>query len=211
MTVISANKTERYCHIRCFYCTIANLKRMDIKNIQIRETTGIDLESIVIVQKSAFKTDEEARLTVNLLDDETARPLVSLLALDGTKPVGHILFTKARVEGYHKAEHVYILAPLAVVSEYQKQGIGGLLIKEGLQKLKEKGTEMVFVLGDPDYYRKHGFIPEAASFGFLPPLPVPERYAEAWMVQPLTIKGLSKSAGKVVCAEALNRAEYWQE
>jgi putative acetyltransferase len=131
------------------------------------------------------------------------------MALRDNKPAGHVLFTKAKIEGYQKSEHVALLAPLAILPEYQGEGIGGLLIKEGLRSLKEQGTEMVFVLGDPDYYRKYGFVPEAGSFGFDPPFPIPERYADAWMVQALTLQGLSKSVGKLIPANALNQQKYW--
>lgn len=42
---------------------------------------------------------------------------------------------------------MHILAPLAVKPEYQRQGIGGMLIKAGIEKLQEKGSNLVFVLG----------------------------------------------------------------
>lgn len=184
---------------------------MDHSEIQINETTKADHEDILFVQKSAFETEEEAQLTDNLLEDSSAEPVISLLARKNNKPVGHILFTKARIEGYQSSEHVSLLAPLAVVPEHQGKGIGGMLIKKGLQLLKEKGTEMVFVLGDPEYYRKHGFVPDAGSFGFDPPFPIPQRDAEAWMVQALTLQGLSKSVGKFVPADSLNNPKYWQE
>ncbi|MFO8001811.1 MAG: N-acetyltransferase [Marinilabilia sp.] len=182
---------------------------MHNEKIQIRETTDADLNDILFVQKAAFETDNEARLAAELLEDPTARPVISLLALEDENPVGHILFSKARIEGYQGSEHVSLLTLLAVVSGRQRQDIGGFLIKEGLSRLKANGVEMVFVLGDPDYYRQFGFVPEAESFGFTPPFPIPERNAEGWMVQALTIQGLSKSVGQFVCADALNKPELW--
>ncbi|MFW5754468.1 MAG: GNAT family N-acetyltransferase [Marinilabiliaceae bacterium] len=184
---------------------------MDPSTIQIHETLQADLEDILFVEKAAFKTDEEAQLTAELLEDPSARPFISLLASKNNKPIGHVLFTKARIEGYQSSENVSLLAPLAVVPDHQGQGIGGMLIKEGLHRLKENGVEMVFVLGDPDYYRKHGFVPDAGSFGFDPPFDIPQRNAEAWMVQPLTIQGLSKSVGKFVPANSINKQKYWKE
>ena len=182
---------------------------MDISNIIIRETTDRDKTEILTVEKSAFETEAEAKLTEDLLKDPTASPLLSMLAFDGDRAIGHILFSKARIEGWHETDHVHLLAPLAVVPEYQKQGIGGKLIEEGLKTLKKMGTEMVFVLGDPEYYKKHGFVPDAASFGFKPPYELPGRYAEAWMVQALTLKGISSNVGQLSCAEAINKKEYW--
>ena len=184
---------------------------MNQSDIQIHETTQPDLEDILLVEKAAFVKDEEAKLTAELLEDPSARPFISLLARKNNKPVGHILFTKARIEGYQKSEHVSLLAPLAVVPEYQEQGIGGMLIKEGIHRLKDNGVEMVFVLGHPDYYRKYGFVPDAGSFGFDPPFPISQRNAEAWMVQALTMQGLSKSVGKFVPADSINKPKYWKE
>lgn len=184
---------------------------MDIDNILIRESTGREETEILTVEKSAFDTEAEANLTKELLHDPTAKPMVSLLAFDGERAVGHILFTKARIEGWHETDYVHLLAPMAVSPEYQNQGIGGKLIEHGLKKLKEMGTEMVFVLGDPEYYRRHGFVPEAASFGFKPPFELPKRFSEAWIVQALTLKGLSSNVGKLVCADAINKKEYWVE
>lgn len=184
---------------------------MDPDKITIRESTDRDKTDILTVEKSAFETESEAKLTDELLHDPTAKPFVSLLAFDGDRAVGHILFSKARVEGWYKTGYVHLLAPMAVIPEYQNRGIGGKLIEHGLKRLKEMGTEMVFVLGDPEYYKRHGFVPDAASFGFNPPFELSERHSEAWMVQALTIKGLSSNVGKLVCADALNKKEYWAE
>lgn len=116
--------------------------------ITVRETTPADLAAIVEVQKAAFGSDNEAGLTAKLLADPSAGPVVSLLALRGAEPVGHILFTRCRVEnGGAEQPMLHILAPPAVVPACQKQGIGGRLIAEGLELLRRRGTRLVFVLG----------------------------------------------------------------
>jgi putative acetyltransferase len=85
-------------------------------------------------------------------------------------------------------------------------------MEEGLKTLKKSGMEMVFVYGDPEYYKPYGFIPDAESFGFAPPFPLPDRHSETWMVQALSnIKGLSKSVGKVAVADPLNKSEIWDK
>ncbi len=68
------------------------------KQIVIREANNTDLDDILKVSKSAFINEKEVPLlTMNLLNDETALPLISLLAFDEDKPIGHILFTHAFV------------------------------------------------------------------------------------------------------------------
>ena len=106
---------------------------------------------------------------------------------------------------------LHILAPLAVKPDYQKQGIGGLLIREGLRRLIEMGSEMVFVLCHMEYYPKFGFIPDAKKIGFSAPYPIPEEYANAWMVQSLNPNGFTKNHGKIVCSTELNKPEHWRE
>ncbi|NHZ86199.1 MAG: GNAT family N-acetyltransferase [Planctomycetia bacterium] len=183
---------------------------MNFENIQIRETKDTDFNDIMEVEKQAFVEDSEAELTAQLLNDKSAKPRISLIAFDGNKAVGHILFTKTTIERNDICPLMHILAPLAVIPEYQKQGIGGKLVREGLKRIKEIGSEIVFVLGHTEYYPKYGFIPNAERLGYSAPNPIPTEVADAWMVQPLTSKVLS-NFGKVICADMLNKPEYWQE
>jgi putative acetyltransferase len=55
------------------------------------------------------------------------------------------------------------LAPVSVLSERQRQGIGGMLVIEGLTRLREAGEDVVLVLGDPGYYSRFGFLTQAAK------------------------------------------------
>ena len=175
----------------------------------IRETTEADLKDIWTVELAAFKTEAEANLTKDLLADPTANPTLSLLAYIKDQPVGHILFTKAYITNFPNTAASF-LAPLAVVPKHQKQGIGGNLIKKGLQLLTQSGIDVVFVLGHIEYYPKYGFIP-AAKYGFEPTYPIPEEVADAWMVQALKPNILGKISGKVLGSNSMNRPENWRE
>jgi putative acetyltransferase len=97
-----------------------------------------------------------------------------------------------------------------VIPEAQSQGIGSHLIKEGLRRLSASGVELVFVLGDPAYYSRSGFQP-ASVLGFEAPFPIAEEIADAWMVQELRPGVIGSVTGKVFCADALNKPEYWRE
>jgi len=70
---------------------------------------------------------------------------------------------------------------------------------------------MVFVLGDIDYYSRHGFIKDAEKLGFSPPYPILEKHRDAWMVQVLSSNVLGKIKGNVLCADSLNKPEYLKE
>ena len=54
---------------------------------------------MLAVERAAFGSEAEADLVRALLDDPTAEPRLSLLARDGVRPVGHVLFTSVRLGG----------------------------------------------------------------------------------------------------------------
>ncbi len=176
----------------------------------ITVTSNGDRDDIRSIQMLAFGQPDEADLTIALLDDPSAAPVLSLIAFDERRAVGHILFSKARLTGAEPAPSVSILAPLAVVPDYQNRGVGGLLIKDGLRRLRDADTDLVFVLGHPEYYPRHGFEP-AGRLGFDAPYPIAEEDADAWMVLALRPDILGSVSGRVKCADALDKPEYWCE
>jgi len=175
----------------------------------IREAKKTEKEFAMRVERAAFGTDEEAMLVEDLLGDPSARPAVSLLAFEGEEAVGHILFTKVRVSPKTDFSAM-LLAPLAVVPRAQGKGVGGALIKEGFRVLSELEVVLVFVLGHPGYYPRFGFQP-AGALGFNAPYPIPEKDAGAWMVKALRPDILGSYRGKIICADELNKPQYWRE
>lgn len=151
-----------------------------------------------------------AKLVLDLLSDATAMPILSLVAEENIQLIGHILFTKVSISPQDQPISAQILAPLAVIPGIQNTGIGIKLIEKGLDRLKETGVDMVFVLGHPDYYPKAGFAP-AGIQGFEAPYPIPEEHAGAWMVQELKEGILDSINGKVICSDVLNQPEHWRE
>lgn len=179
--------------------------------MHIEEAADSDLQDVLLVERMAFGHDQDvAELVSALLSDPSARPLLSLLAREDGCPVGHVLFTAARLEGTPRAVSIAILAPLAVVPDAQRRGIGGELIRRGLQLLSDSGAELVFVLGHPEYYPRHGFEP-AGRLGFAAPFPIPDEQADAWMVQALRPDVIGPVRGTVLCADAMNKPEHWRE
>ncbi len=179
----------------------------------IRETTEADLNAILDVQRSAFGPEEGpeiADLVHALLHDATAAPILSLFAVRDNEPIGHVLFTGARLLGDGPAPPAAILAPLAVVPHEQRRGVGGQLVREGLKRLTEMGIGLVFVLGHPEYYPRHGFRP-AGVRGFEAPYPIASEHADAWMVLERRPGLIGRVRGKVLCADALNQPQHWQE
>ena len=116
---------------------------MNLHDISIVETGEKDLKDIYAVQEQAFGYEKEAILTLELLEDKTARPCLSLLAYLEEEPIGHILFTRVYIEDRSNTPLAHILAPLAVKPVFQKQGVGGKLIRSGLEKLKQMDSKIV--------------------------------------------------------------------
>jgi putative acetyltransferase len=76
--------------------------------------------------------------------------------------------------------------------------------------LSESGVDLVFVLGYPEYYLRHGF-KTAGILSFDAPYPIPEEHADAWMVQELRSGVIGSVSGKVQCSDVLNQPEHWHE
>ena len=184
---------------------------MELNNLVIHKSEAHDLEQVMQVERLAFQSEEEAELVKYLLEDASAKPYISLLAWVGEKAVGHILFTKCHITSSDQSPLSYILAPLAVIPDYQSMGVGGKLITTGLDHLKSMGTGLVFVLGYWEYYSKFGFIPDAGSLGLKAPYPIPEKDANAWMVKYLSESYSGVIKGNIICADAMNKPEYWSE
>ena len=142
--------------------------------IKIRQENKEDYEEVYNVVKRAFESAEhsdgnEQDLVVNLRKSQNFISELSLVAIQDKRIVGYILFTKINIGEYKELA----LAPLAVLPEYQKQGIGKKLIKEGHKIAKKLGYHYSIVLGSEKYYPKFGYIP-AVNLGINTPVGVPE-------------------------------------
>jgi putative acetyltransferase len=181
--------------------------------LEIRKSTESERKDILNIHNQAFGEEKGpviAKLVDDLLNDKTAIPILSLVAIENERIVGHILYTKATITQTELPISAQILAPIAILPIKQKKGIGEKLINEGIRQLKELGTELVFVLGHPSYYPRCGFFP-AGEKGFEAPYPIPEEHAAAWMVQSLNGDSLETANGKVQCSNVLNEPQHWRE
>jgi predicted N-acetyltransferase YhbS len=182
-------------------------------SIQIRPASETETPAILAVVFSAFGNEpgqEIADLIIDLLKDPSAQPALSLVATANDRVVGHVLFTRTRLKKSQQNFSSAILAPLSVHTDYQNQGIGGKLIQDGLNRLQAMGAGLVFVLGHPGYYPRHGFVP-AGTQGFEAPYPIPPEHAGAWMVLELQPGLLGSVRGQVECADSLNDPKHWRE
>jgi putative acetyltransferase len=137
-------------------------------NVIVRSENPDEHGQIRLVNEAAFGRPDEADLVDSLRDEGVV--LASLIAELETRVVGHILFSRMSIETASGRVPAVALAPMAVLPEYQRQGIGGRLIRYGLDLLRQRGERIVIVLGHPGYYPRFGFGP-AVDLGVTPPDP----------------------------------------
>lgn len=134
----------------------------------IRTERPTDCDAVYRVIQKAFETAErsdgnEQDLVNALRKSRAFIPELSLVAEMDGKIVGHILFTELQI-GAHTA---LALAPLSVLPQYQRQGIGTALVLEGHKIAKALGYCYCVVLGSENYYPRMGYLP-AETFGIKP-------------------------------------------
>lgn len=163
---------------------------------EIRQENIRDYEDVYNVVKTAFETAEhsdgnEHDLVVALRKSENLIPELSLVALKNNKIVGYILFTKVKIGQYKELA----LAPLGVLPDEQRKGVGSRLIEEGHRIAKKLGYHYSIVLGSEQYYTKFGYVP-AIKYGIKAPFDVPDENFMAIKLNnsPSEIKGVVEYA-----------------
>ncbi len=150
------------------------------QTLEIHESAPGDLQQIESLYPKAFPDEDLLPLVRALLAE--ANGVLSLTAMLDTAIVGHAIFTECGIAG--SSRRAALLGPLCVLPGRQRQGIGGALVRAGLERLKTAGEDWVFVLGDPAYYGRFGF---GADGRVTPPYPLPAAYIDAW--QSLNLQG----------------------
>jgi putative acetyltransferase len=123
--------------------------------LMIRDETNCDQEAVRLVNRLAFGQDAEARLVDALRHGGFAR--LSLVAEKDGQVVGHVLFSDLAITAEGGTVAALALAPMAVLPDLQRQGIGSALVRRALEVCRERGHRIVVILGHPHFYRRFGF------------------------------------------------------
>lgn len=171
-------------------------------NIDIRQINKDDYEVIDDVIFKAFEDAEhsdkdEHNLVKRLRKSKNYIPKLELVAVTSNKIVGHIMLTRLLIEDGNNKHETLALAPLSVLPEFHKKGIGKALIVEALKLSENLGYKSIFVLGSEKYYPKFGF-KESLSFGLKAPFEVPSENFMAIELESSSLKGIS---GNIVYAK----------
>lgn len=171
--------------------------------LTIREEEIKDYNEVEKVVEESFKTAEfsdkdEHNLVRRLRNSNEFIKELSLIAEEENKILGHVLLTKALINGEDTSFEALALAPLAVLPEYQKSGIGKKLMNKAIERARELGYKSIVVLGHEKYYPKFGF-EKASKYGVKAPFEVPD---EAYMILELLPGGLNGVSGIVEYSKA---------
>ena len=148
--------------------------------IELRAETPEDQNAIWQVNAKAFNQPDQADLVDALRNSDDL--FASSVALIDNRVVGHAAISIGSIGQFR----LLVLAPVAVVPEYQRRGIGTSVVAH---VLADRGESPVTVLGDPEFYGRFGF-QAAETFGVFAPFPVEPgalQLIEAGSVPPGTI------------------------
>jgi len=172
-----------------------------MNNITIRTTTSSDEDEIKSLYSAAFPEEDLISLVLTLLNAN--KDVFCLVAEAESKIIGHTALTICDIK--EQSCIAALLGPLAVLPDVQNQGVGSLLVKEGIMLMEEEKIAKVLVLGNPNYYGKFGFAKEECV---MPPYQIPQEWNNAWQSCNLNEKGrLAK--GVIAVPKMWRRKELW--
>lgn len=141
---------------------------MNIRAIEEKDYYDVELVSKMAFWNLNMPGCDEHYLAHRIWTNEDYLPDISLLAEVDGKIVGAILYLKAIIKCEGKQINTLTFGPLAVHPQYQKQGIGRVLLEKSMELAKAEGYSSVFITGVPAYYPKFGF-KTADNFGVTMP------------------------------------------
>lgn len=187
------------------------IKRLAIEAgviINIRLFQKADLISVLKVIETSFSDEENEEISQFAFDlsTETSSPLImSLLTEVDNQIIGYVSYSPIFLKSDTSISG-YILAPLAVSTEYQKQGVGRKLINHGIDILTKAGVGVLLVYGDSDYYGRFRFNEEIGRL-FVPPYPL--EYPFGWTGMMLDRNAIPEMPINFKCVAALSKPELW--
>jgi len=159
-------------------------------NLTILPESSADYDVIDQILMDAFKSDEELRLVRNPCTSSHFDTELSLVAIASDLFVGYSLFTPLTFVGSEtRSVKMVDLGPVAVRSDFQRQGIGTAMIEFGLDLCRAKSYPVVAVLGHPVYYLRFGFLP-ASHWGLMMNFPAPAESQMVLELEPDVLDGI---------------------
>lgn len=137
--------------------------------VDLRVETPEDNWEVEALFDLCFAPAREALSSYRLRDDVPPVAALCLLARDEGGVSGAIRYWPVRIG----ASEALLLGPVAVHPTHQGEGLGGLLLRESLEKAAKMGWARVMLVGDHAYYQRFGF--ERLDHVQMPPPTDPNR------------------------------------
>lgn len=137
---------------------------MTMNGLILRRETPPDYKTVENVTREAFWNHhgpgcEEHYLMHIMRDADAFIPELDFVAEVDGEIVGNIVYTKAKIVDDQEVPYeVLSFGPISVLPAYQGKGIGGELIEHTKWLAKEMGYKAILIYGDPEYYKKFGFV-----------------------------------------------------
>ena len=166
-----------------------------IGSIIIRQEAAHDYNEIGQLVKLAFNNVEESNHKEHLLVEhlrlsDAYIPELSLVAeTNNQKIIGHIMLSKIKIIGTKSYYPALAVAPLSVLPEHQKMGIGKMLLQEAHKRAAQLCFGAALLLGHKDYYPRFGY-KKASSFGITFPFEAPDEYCMVKELKTGSLKGI---------------------
>lgn len=144
--------------------------------IEIRHERESDAPAIRFVTEAAFRNAPHASGTEPFIVEalrSSGALVLSLVAKAGNAVVGHVAVSHVTLSD--QTPGWFGLGPISVAPEWQRRGMGSLLMREALQLLRARGAAGCVLVGDPAFYGRFGF---RANPGLVLP-DVPPEYFQA--------------------------------
>lgn len=165
---------------------------LKVKSDQYQTTVHVVQMAFI---NAAHSDHDEHHLIDRLRNSPSYEPAFDMLAETSTgEIIGHVMLSPATTVVQPKsARGILVLAPLAVLPEYQGHGVGRRLIETVEQRAIAASWSAISILGDPEYYGRFDYVP-ASQFGIEAPFEVPDDY---FMVRELSSNALAGFEGKL--------------
>lgn len=156
---------------------------------------------------TASEGESEGKLIGTLASELSSnidnQDIICFGAYENATLIGAIFFTHL---GFNKSVLAYMLAPVAVRTEYQGKGVGQALINYGLSEFKKRSINFAVTYGDPSFYSRVRFEPLSEN---VIQAPLKLSMPVGWMGQSLTQDPIPTINERPTCVKEFNNPVYW--
>ncbi|GGB05155.1 GNAT family N-acetyltransferase [Agarivorans gilvus] len=178
-----------------------------MKHQQLDHTQHAEISQLFATTFAAAEGEAEGKMLGQLAEQLAAiidqQQVLCFATVQDGQLVASIFFTQLQ---FQQPSQIFMLAPVAVSSEYQGRGIGQALIKYGLEQMQQRQVSSIVTYGDPAYYSKLGFAPLSEQV-IQAPLPLSMPFG--WQGLSLNDTPIAAIAQRPSCVAPFNDPQYW--